>query len=139
MIEIKVPKEIRDYKEKFMFGLTVRQVVSVAAALLICVPLYLFGRKYLGDNLVGWIIIIVAAPVFAFGFLKFNGMPFEELVKILYRQKWAEPQKRKYEELPVYWYCRQKIISDEIAHQTEAIKRNKKRKEDLNGTDTKNG
>lgn len=132
MIEIKIPKEIRDYKEKFLFGLTIRQFISVAVALAICVPLYIFGNKYIGDDLMGWLIMIIAAPIFAFGFFKFNGMPFEDFIKIVYRQKWAEPQKRKYEELPVFWHCREAIIADELAHQYEEIKR-QKRKEGKNG------
>lgn len=136
MIEIKIPKEIRDYKEKFLFGLTIRQFISIAAALVICVPLYIFGKEPLGADLMSWIIIIIAAPIFAFGFFKFNGMPFEQFVLILYRQKWAEPQKRKYEELPVFWYCREEIIASEIAHQQEEIKRNN-RKDGKNGTTNK--
>ena len=44
MIEIKIPKEITDYKEKFLFGLTVRQLVSVVVALAICIPLFIFGK-----------------------------------------------------------------------------------------------
>ncbi len=132
MIEIKIPKEIRDYKEKFLFGLTVRQFFSVAAALAICIPLYIFGKEPLGTDLMSWLIILIAAPIFAFGFFKFNGMQFEQFLLILYRQKWAEPQKRKYEELPVYWYCREEIIASEIAHQQEEIKHNK-------GKDGKNG
>lgn len=136
MIEIKIPKEIRDYKEKFLFGLTVRQFFSVAAALAICVPLYIFGKEPLGADLMGWLIILIASPIFAFGFFKFNGMPFEQFVLILYRQKWAEPQKRKYEELPVFWYCREEIIASEIAHQQEEIKRSK-RKDGKNGTTNK--
>ena len=83
MIEIKIPKEITDYKEKFLFGLTVRQLVSAVVALAICVPLFIFGKDYLGEDMVGWIIILVAIPVFAFGFFKDDGMPFEKFLAIL--------------------------------------------------------
>ena len=135
MIEIKIPKEITDYKEKFLFGLAVRQLVSAVVALAICVPLFIFGKDYLGEDMVGWIIILVAIPVFAFGFFRYDGMPFEKFLAILYRQKWVEPQKRKYEELPVFWECREEIIESEIAHQLAAIKTNSKktkRKERVN-------
>ena len=134
-MEIKIPKEITDYKEKFLFGLTVRQLVSAVVALAICVPLFIFGKDYLGEDMVGWIIILVAIPVFAFGFFKYDGMPFEKFLAILYRHKWVEPQKRKYEELPVFWECREEIIESEIAHQLAAIKTNSKkskRKERVN-------
>ena len=133
MIEIKIPKEIRDYKEKFLFGLTIRQFVFLAAALAICVPLYVFGKDYLGDDLVSWLIIIIAIPILAFGFFKFEGMPFEKFLGILYRQKWAEPQKRKYEELPVFFFCREQIIADKLAHQQELIRRNKRKEKKKNG------
>ena len=135
MIEIKIPKEITDYKEKFLFGLTVRQLVSVVVALAICIPLFIFGKDYLGEDLVGWIIILVAIPIFAFGFFRYDGMPFEQFLAMLYRQKWVEPQKRKYEELPVFWECREEIIENEIAHQLAAIKTSNpksKRKERVN-------
>lgn len=135
MIEIQIPKEITDYKEKFLFGLTVRQLFSAVVALAICVPLYIFGKDYLGEDIVSWLIILVAIPVFAFGFFKSDGMPFEKFLALLYRQKWVEPQKRKYEELPVFWKCREEIIESEIAHQLAAIKTNSrksKRKESVN-------
>lgn len=127
MIEIKIPKEITDYKEKFMFGLTVRQFLCVAAALVICVPLYIFGKDYIGEDLVSWLIILVAAPIFAFGFFKYDGLPFEQFIVMLYRQKWSEPQKRKYIELPVFWYCREESIAEEIQHQLALNKRKKGR------------
>lgn len=122
MIEIKIPKEIRDYKEKFLFGLTVRQCVSIAVALGICVPLYVFGKDFLGDDITSWLVILIAVPVFGFGFIKFNGMPFERFVAVLFRQKFVEPQKRKYVELPVFYEWRGEIISNEIARQNAAIK-----------------
>ena len=128
MIEIKIPKEITDYKEKFLFGLTVRQLVSAVAALAVCVPLFIFGKDILGEDVVGWLIILIAVPIFAFGFFKYDGMAFEKFLGLLYRQKWSEPQKRKYEELPVFWVCREEIIEDKIIHQLAQIKHNKKSK-----------
>ena len=118
MIEIKIPKEITEYKEKFLFGLTVRQCVSIAAALAVAVPIYIFGKDYLGADIAGWLVLLIIVPVFGFGFLKYNGMTFEHLVAVIYRQKFAEPQKRKYMELPVFYEWREEIIANEIAYQT---------------------
>lgn len=128
MIEIKIPKEITDYKEKFLFGLTVRQFVSAVAALAICVPLFVFGKDFIGEDIIGWLIILIAVPIFAFGFFKYDGMPFEKFLAMLYRQKWVEPQKRTFEELPVFWECREEIIEDRIAHQLAEIKHGRKTK-----------
>lgn len=122
MIEIKIPKEITEYKEKFLFGLTVRQCISVAAALGICIPLYIFGKKFLGDDIVSWLVLLIAVPVFGFGFIKYNGMTFERLVAVIFRQKFREPQKRIYVDMPVFYDWRNEIIENEIARQT-AVKR----------------
>lgn len=130
MIEIKVPKEITEYKSKFMFGLTVRQFISLAAALGICVPLYIFEKDFMPEDLVSWLIMLIGAPVLAFGFFRFHGMTFEQFLLLIFRQKFVEPQRRKYIELPVFWYCREEIIEEEIAHQTAAIKRQKGRNKD---------
>lgn len=118
MIEIKIPKEITDYKEKFLFGLTVRQCVSVAAALGAAIPLYIFGKDHLGADIAGWLVLLVVVPIFGFGFFKYNGMTFERLVAVIFRQMFAEPQKRKYEELPVFYEWRSEIIENEIARRT---------------------
>lgn len=75
---------------------------------------------------------MIAVPIFAFGFFRYDGMPFEKFLTLLYRQKWVEPQKRKYEELPVFWDCRNEISEDEIAHQiaeqTNKIRKERKKK-----------
>lgn len=118
MIEIKIPKEISDYKQKFLFGLTVRQFISVAVALGICVPTYIFGKEAVGEDIISWVIIVIAAPIFCFGFLKFNGMPFEQFAKTVIRQ-YIEPQKRTYVDLPVFWFLRREMIEDELLHQAE--------------------
>ena len=122
MIEIKIPKEITEYKEKFLFGLTVRQFFSVAVALAVCVPLYIFGKDYIGDDGAGWLVLLIASPIFGFGFVKFNGMNFEQLLMVLWRQKWKEPQKRKYIELPVFWNFREEMNANELAKQRDYLK-----------------
>lgn len=126
MIEIKIPKEISEYKQKFLFGLTVRQFISVALALGICIPTYIFGKNAVGEDVISWVIIIIAAPIFCFGFLKFNGMPFEQFAITAIRQQ-IEPQKRTYVDLPVFWYLRREMIEDELLHQAELKNPNRKK------------
>lgn len=77
MISVDIPKDIREYKEKLVFGLTVRQLLSVVVTLVVCVPLYIWGRKFLGDDLMSWIIMGIAFPLICIGFYRKNGMNFE--------------------------------------------------------------
>lgn len=96
MIEVRVPKEIRTYKEKLFLGLNVRQTVCSILALAINVPLYIFVRPYIGDQIASWLIILTAGPLFLVGFFNYNGMPFEQFLICILRFQLFTPQKRKY-------------------------------------------
>ena len=96
MIDIRIPKEIRTYKEKFFFGLTLRQSVCTGLALAINIPLYFLGRDILGDDLTGWLVILTAIPLMAIGFINYNGMTFEELAIAVIKFSFIYPRKRIY-------------------------------------------
>lgn len=114
MIEVRIPKEITEYKEKLFFGLTVRKFVSLAIALLVCVPLFIFGREFISEDIISWIVILVAVPIMAFGWFNYHGMNFETFIKCVIKF-YREPQKRPYKELNIFWECREQIISEKIA------------------------
>lgn len=97
MIEKKIPAEVRAYKSKLIAGLSVRQVISLGVAILIGVPLGVFGRKYISSDILMWAIIIISMPILAWGFATFQDMPFEEYMKWLLRFTFM-PQKRVYED-----------------------------------------
>lgn len=78
LIEIRIPKEIKNYREKLFFGLTLRQCVCAGAVLLICVPLYIFGNKFLPQEAASWAVILIAAPLMFAGFFRYNDMQFEQ-------------------------------------------------------------
>ena len=96
MIAVRIPEEIRKYKEKIAFGLTARQIISVILTALICVPLYWFGRPYIVEDVLSWMIILIALPVLSIGFLKFNGMPMEKFFVVWLKFEFLYPRKRKF-------------------------------------------
>ena len=96
MIEKKIPAEVRAYKSKLVAGLSVRQVISLGAAIIIGVPLGVFGYKFLSSDIVMWAVIVISAPILAWGFLTFQDMPFEEYMKWFMRFTFM-PQKRVFE------------------------------------------
>ncbi len=120
-IEIKIPKEIKEYKETFLFGLTVKKFISLALTLLICVPLYIFGKNFMPEEMVSWAVIIIGAPILGIGFITYHNLTFAQLVKHFFDMNFR-PQKRKYIELPVFWYARQQIIADMLLIETEQKK-----------------
>lgn len=79
-IEIKINKEINNYKENIFFGLTLRQFVCSAAAVAIAVGAYFVCVPILGEEAVSWICILCAVPMGAAGFIEYNGMHLEQLL-----------------------------------------------------------
>lgn len=119
MIEIRIPKEIKNYREKLFFGLTLRQCLCAGAALLICVPLYIFGNRILPQEAVSWVVILVAVPLMLVGFFRYNDMMFEQFAVEFMFHNFA-PQKRIYSYEPLFMEFRNLYLADELAAEIEA-------------------
>ena len=86
-IEVRIPKEIKEYKEKIIFGLSLRQLVSVLIGGIVCLSTYFLLKPICGSNIASDIIILEAMPIFAFGFIKVRNLNFEEFIKIFLKHK----------------------------------------------------
>ena len=119
MIEIRIPKEIKNYREKLFFGLTLRQCICAGIALLICVPLYIFGNRFLPQEMVSWLVILIAAPLMMAGFFRYNDMMFEQFaVEFMFHN--FTPQKRIYSFEPPFMELRNLYLSEELVAEIEA-------------------
>lgn len=125
MIDIKIPKEIRSYKEKIYFGLNLRQLICTGLSIAIAVPMYILGKQYVGDDIASWLVIIVSIPPMAVGFVKYNGMNFEEFILSFIRFSILYPQRRKYKTENLYEIIENYIDKEE----KKAIGKKKKTKE----------
>lgn len=79
-MEIKINKEIRDYKETIFFGLSIRQFTFSLIACGLAVLVYFLLRPYFGLEVLSWMCIVVAMPFGILGFVKYNGMNAEEFI-----------------------------------------------------------
>ena len=79
-MEIKINREIPEYKENMFFGLSLRQLVFSVLACGVAVGIYFGLRNVLGTETVSWLCILGAAPFAAMGFVKYHGMTAEEFV-----------------------------------------------------------
>ena len=117
MLSMKIPAEIQEYKSKLIFGLSARQFFSIAGAILVGVPIGIFGRGRISADVLPWIVIVAVMPFFAFGFLTFHGMRFEELVRALCNM-WFNPQDRIYEDADgIFEVLHTELIEEEIVRQ----------------------
>lgn len=118
-IEVRIPKEIKEYKEKIIFGLSFRQLVCVFIGGIICLITYFLTKQFIGSNLASDIVIIEAMPIFAFGFIKVRGLNFEEYALIFIKHK-LKQNKRIYEnKLKIEYIEKEKIESSKEVKKVE--------------------
>lgn len=84
-MQIKVNKEIRDYTESIVLGLSAREYIFSALSCAIAVGLYFLCINTLGSELTTWICMIGAIPFAALGFITFQHMNAEQIVITAWR------------------------------------------------------
>ena len=101
-MEIKINREIREYKENMFFGLSLRQLLFSILAAGMAVLLFFCFRDLLGTEGVSWLCIAGAAPFALLGFFRFNGMNFEQFLAAYIRCEFMVPTKLVYRSENLY-------------------------------------
>lgn len=78
-LDIKIFSEISDYHGK-VYGLTFRQLFFGILTIAIVVPLYIYGKKQIPEELLEWIIILIASPLLVIGFVPIQEMYAEKIL-----------------------------------------------------------
>ena len=127
-IEIKIPKEIRNYHENIFFGLNTRQFVCSLLALGAAVGLYFCLRPIVGAEQVGWMCILGAAPFAACGFFSYHGMTAEQLLWAWIKSEILMPKRLVFKSDCLYYQIMQPVIA-------EGCKRKRRPEKNTNKTD----
>ena len=98
-VDVRIPKEITEYQEKIIFGLSLRQLLIMVIAISVAIPSYVLGRKTMGQSIAGYIVILEAVPLLALGFIRKNGFSFEKYVALILRHKFQTKVKKYKPEL----------------------------------------
>lgn len=91
-IKVKLPKEIKDYQEKIIGGLSWRQLACVTVTAILAVGLSLliiFVFKLSIDD-ASWGIIAICMPPMALGFIRPKGMALEKYAGIILKHTWKQ-------------------------------------------------
>ena len=112
-IRVKVPKEIKDYREKILFGMSLRQLLFSVLTLAIAIGGSFYCVKILGMKIdtAGNIIIPLLVPIVAFGWVRKNGMSLEKYLKVVFKHQ-LKVGKRIYqtrEKVPMSGFNKKKI------------------------------
>jgi hypothetical protein len=92
-MEVKIPKEIREYTEAVFFGLSLRQFAFSVLAIGIAVLIYFGLKSFLGTETVSWMCILGAAPFAALGFIRYHGMTAEKFLMAWVKSEFLIPKK----------------------------------------------
>jgi type IV secretory pathway VirB4 component len=94
-LSVSVLKEITEYQEKIIFGLSLRQLLFFVIAIAIGIPSYMFCRKNLGQEIAGYIVILEVLPLLALGFVRKNGFTFDKYLGLIVKHNF-QTKKRSY-------------------------------------------
>lgn len=103
ILEIKINKEIREYTEAIFWGLSLRQLIFSVLACGVAIGLYFLLKPYLGTEMVSWVCVLGAVPFAAFGFVKYNGMHMERLLKEWFKSTFLIPKKLDFHSENIYY------------------------------------
>ncbi len=93
-MEVKINKEIRQYKENIFFGLTMRQFICSVLACIVAVGIYFIFKPILKNTgTVSWLCIAGAVPFALLGFVKYNGMTAEKFLIAWVKSEILTPKK----------------------------------------------
>ncbi len=127
-MEIKIPKEIREYRESIFFGLTTRQFICSLLALGVAVGVYFLLQPYVGTEEIGWMCILAAAPFAACGFFRYHGMTAEQFLWAWVKSELLYPKKLVFRSGNVYHHALEPAIAVGCRPQKK-----RKRKENRHG------
>ena len=110
-MEVKIPKEIRDYQESVFFGLSFRQFFCSVMAVGTAVGLYFWLNPLLGTEMTGWMCIFGAAPFAACGFFRYHGMTAEQFAWAFFKSEVLYPKKLVFKSNSLYYEAMKEAIA----------------------------
>ena len=118
-----INREIRDYKEVMFFGLTMRQFIFSVLAVGVSVGIYFLLKPYVGLETVTWLSVLGAVPFALLGFVSYNGMPAEKLIRAWFRSEILMPKKLVLRESNLFYDLYKPVLErkrkEELKHHDE--------------------
>ena len=120
-MEVKIPKEIREYQEAVFFGLSARQFVCSLLAVGAAVGLYFLLKPLAETAETGWICILGAAPFVACGFFKYHGMTAEKFLWAWFKAEFLHSKRLVFKSKNIYCSLLEDSKRKDDAHHQDVI------------------
>ena len=124
MAYVPIPKDLNKVKTKVAFNLTKRQLIGFTFAGLVGIPVYLFMRKFVANDIAVILLIVSTLPIFFATLFEKDGLPFEKYFKHIYLHKFYQPMKRVRKE--VYLEQQKKNSADKVRKKQKGTEKSKK-------------
>ena len=103
-MEVRINREIREYTEAMFFGLSLRQFIFSVFACMVAVGSCFLFRPLLGQETTSWVCILTAFPFAVIGFVRYNGMPAEQIIRAWIISEVLIPAKLGFANTNIYWH-----------------------------------
>ena len=113
-MEVKINKEIRNYTESIVLGLSLRQCFFSILACSIAVLLYFAFIDKLGLEITSWLCIVGAAPFAALGFIRYQGMNAEQILVAAIKSVILSHRKLDYQPVNIYYQILKPVFEKNI-------------------------
>lgn len=118
MLYVKVPKEIKEYEEKIIAGLSWRNIIWGLLAIVLGMIAFFLFKGILGESITSYIVMALVIPCFACGFLKVQDMSYDRYLMFIWKY-YTKKQTLLYEN---------KIEREEEQNVSKKKKRSKRKK-----------
>ena len=117
---VPIPKDLRKVKTKVAFNLTRRQLIGFTIAGFVGIPIYLFMRQFMPNDIAILFLIISTLPIFFITLFEKDGLTFEKYFKYIYLHKFYQPPTRVRKE--VYLEQKKRNAEKEIRRKSKNTK-----------------
>ncbi len=124
MVEMRITKEIGNYKPRVVGPLTFRQLVCVGIAAPFCYFIYKYLSPHLTRDVAGFFCILPAAVAGLFGWCHPYGMNTEEFIRSVFINIFLAPSHRKYKTENQFELIEEKLLEEAQSKKAESSSSN---------------
>lgn len=113
-MEVKINKDIREYTESIVLGLSLRQCFFSVLACIMAVLFYFLFIDQLGMEMTSWLCMLSAAPFAALGFIHYQGMNAEQIAVTAIRSFILTHRELAYQPQNIYYQLLHSVFEKHV-------------------------
>ena len=117
-IEIRITKEIGNFKPKLLGPFTTRQVICLGIGVPVCMYIFQATSPYLPGDIPGFLCAIPGGIAWLFGWYEPYGMPTEKFIQSVFVNIFLAPTHRRYKTKNMHEEFLHKIESCDVGNES---------------------